>query len=252
GDEWWEAYVKLYQRVHNDAEYPVGVQTYLTSLWAQRLVRQMPMLEGSLLREQGQGGTVAIKLLADAAYRAQVLRNLMLGRMDDAGEMVPLPPHGVRVTGLTAPQAEVEVETIATHVPEECFYIRFGTFTNYLWFRDFMARWKGDLGNMLFLRSIRRSTSDLVSKQIALKETELARILGPQVISDVAIVGTDPYVGDGAAIGLIFQAKNNFLLAADFNKKRAAAQKEHDDATIETVEIAGHKVSYLSTPDGTL
>src|SRR5690606_21407464 len=79
-DEWWEAYVKLYQRIHNDAEYPAGVQTYLTSLWAQRLGRQMPMLEGSLLREQGQGATVTGKLLADEAYRASVLRDLLLGR----------------------------------------------------------------------------------------------------------------------------------------------------------------------------
>jgi hypothetical protein len=250
--DWWESYVDLYQRVHDEAEYPLEVQTYLTAMWAERLGAPMPELEGSLFREQDQGGTVVGKLLADEAYRASVLRDLMLGRLAGDDRLVPLPEHEIPVASLPMPQDEVPIEQLAMHVPQECFYVRFGSFENYLWFRDFTGRWQGDLGNMLLLRSVRRNLGAKISEQIALAETELARVLGPQVIADVAIVGTDPYFRHGAAMGLLFEAKNSFLLGADFRNKRSAAAKALPAAKLEDVTIAGHQVSYLSTPDGRL
>ncbi len=250
--EWWETYVDLYRRVHDEAEYPLEVQTYLTAMWSQRLGVSMPVLEGALLRQQNQGGTVTGKLLADEAYRASLLRDLMLGRLADDPALIPLPEPAIPVGSRPMPTEEVAIESLASRVPEECFYVRFGNFENYLWFRDFTARWQGDLGNMLILRNIRRDVGARISEQIALAETDLARILGPKVIADVAIVGTDPYFSHGASMGMLFEAKNSFLLGADFRNKRTAAAKAHPDATIEEVTIAGHKVSYLSTPDGRL
>ena len=250
--DWWGQYVQLYERVYRQAEYPVEVQTYLTAMWANRLGQQMPQLEGFLLRNKQQGGTVVGKLTADEAYRASVLRDLMQGRLNDVGPMQPLPPSTIRVAEAQPPTEEVAVEPIALHVPEECFYVRFGSFTNYLWFRHFAEQWQGDLGNMLVLRSIRRETSEKLSTQLGLKESALAAVLGPQVIRDVAIVGMDPYVGDGAAVGVLFHAKNNFLLATDFNRQLSAAVALHPGATQQTVEIEGHQVTYSSSPEGSL
>lgn len=250
--DWWKAYVGLYERVHRQAEYPVGVQTYLTSLWAERLQQPMPQLEGFLLREHEQGGTIVGKLTADEAYRAAVLRDLMLGRLDDAGELEPLPESAVRVASDVMPTAEVELEPLALRVPAECFYVRFGSFTNYLWFRDFMRQWQGDVGNMLVLRSIRRDTAQAISDQLGLKESKLAAVLGPQVIEDVAIIGMDPYFRDGAAVGVLFHAKNNFLLRNDLNRQRKAAADLYEGGNMETMNIAGREVSFASSPDGQL
>ncbi|MGI9455146.1 MAG: hypothetical protein ACR2NU_01205, partial [Aeoliella sp.] len=251
-DDWWKEYLELYERVYKQAEYPVGVQTYLTAMWAERLRREMPQLQGFLLRDQEQGGTVVGKLTADEAYRASVLRDLMAGRLDDSGEKSPLPASAVRVASTTPPTEEVAVEPIASHVPEECFYVRFGTFTNYLWFRDFTKQWQGDLGNMLVLRSIRRDTSEQVSTQLALKESSLSTILGPQVIEDVAIIGMDSYFRDGAAVGVLFHAKNNFLLSTSFTQQRNAAVKQHEGATLDNVDVGNVQVSLLLSPDGSL
>ncbi|WP_425399762.1 hypothetical protein [Aeoliella sp.] len=253
-NEWWKAYVGLYQRVHKEAEYPVGVQTYLTAMWAGRLGQQMPKLEGFLIREQQQGGTVTGKLMADEAYRASVLRDLMLGEGDTDAATQPLPNIPLPVADVPLPQAgtEIAIEPMATHVPEECFYVRFGTFTNYLWLKDFLGRWQGDIGNMLIQRSISRNTGDAIGQMLALKESKMSAILGPQVIEDVALVGFDAYFSDGASVGVLFHAKNNFLLSTSFSQQRSAAAKEVEGAKVETVDIAGHKVSYLSSPDGSL
>ncbi len=251
-NKWWNAYVQMYERVHREAEYPIGVQTYLTAMWAGRLGNDMPRLKGFLIRERQQGGTVTGKIVADEAYRASVLRDLMLGELDDTVADQPLPDFGVPVAGAAAPASEVEVEPIATHVPDECFYVRFGTFRHYLWFRDFLGRWKGDLGNMLVLRSIRRSTTDQISGTLGLTESKLSAILGPQVIDDVAIIGMDPYFRDGASVGVLFEAKNSFLLSTSLSQQQSATARQVPGAKLEKLEIDGHKVNYLSSPDGRL
>lgn len=253
-EDWWKSYVGLYQRVHKEAEYPIGVQTYLTAMWAGRLGQQMPKLEGFLIREHEQGGTVTGKLMADEAYRASVLRDLMLGDADSDAATEPLPDVTPPVAEVPMPnfQGEIALEPIATHVPAECFYVRFGTFPNYLWLKDFLGRWQGDLGNMLIQRSISRNSGDVIGKMLALKESKMSAILGPQVIDDVALVGFDAYFSDGASVGVLFHAKNNFLLGTSFSQQRSAAAGEVPGAKLENVDIAGHKVSYLSSPDGSL
>jgi hypothetical protein len=137
-------------------------------------------------------------------------------------------------------------------VPVECFYLRFGDFTNYLWFRDFLNHWQGDLGNMVVLRSIDHGLSERLQEQLALRESKLARVMGPKVIADVAIVGLDAYLRDGPAMGILFQAKNNFLLSANFNDQRSAAADKVAGAKDVTIKIAGHDVQYLSSPNGRL
>jgi hypothetical protein len=137
---------------------------------------------------------------------------------------------------------------MALHVPVECFYVRFGTFTNYLWFRDLNRKWQGDLGNMISRRSIDRPADDRVERQLSLRESGLAKILGPQVIEDVAMIGLDPYLAHGAAFGILFQAKNNVLLASDLVGKRREALEKFPDATERTVRIVDTEVSLISTP----
>jgi hypothetical protein len=152
-----------------------------------------------------------------------------------------------------APSAKpADIEPLATHVPRECFYERFGSFPNYLWYRDFLHHWQNDLGNMVTLRSINHASRDRLQDQLAVHESNVARAWGPKVIHDVAFIGFDYYMRDGAALGIMFQANNNLLLSQDFNGERSKAVGKHPGARLETVSIAGHDVSYLSTPDGRL
>lgn len=250
-ENWWREYAAMYERIHKEAQYPVAPQTYLTVLWSERLAAPMPQPRELLLRDQQRGGTLMPKLFADEAYRANILRDLMLHRFDTGPADIPLPESGPEQheTEVFIPDG-VELEGMAAHVPAECFYVRFGNFPNYLWFRDFTARWQGDLQNMVMLRSIRRGGDDKMEQMLALRQSALARILGPQVISDVAIIGLDPYVRDGAAAGILFEARNNFLLSRDFKSQWAEAKEKRSDAVEETVEIAGRKVAHLYTNDG--
>ncbi len=147
-----------------------------------------------------------------------------------------------------------EVELIAMQVPEECFYIRFGSFENYLWLSKLTREYGGDIGRMATLRGHDAGLNAKTQRQLALQESALSELLGGTVIADVALIGRDLYMQDGAAMGVLFHAKSSFAIATDFRQKRAAAVKANEDrgATLETVEIDGTKVSFLSTPDNYL
>jgi len=156
----------------------------------------------------------------------------------------PIPPTG---------PANVTIEQLAMHVPEECFYVRFGQFTNYLWLNQLLEDYGGDIGGMVTARSLNLGLTQRVQRQLCLKQTKLAELVGPAVIADVAIIGRDTYTREGAAIGILFQARNA-LLGADLSRQRneAFVKEKPNGATRETVRIAGHDVRFVSTPDNRL
>lgn len=251
-DEWWQCYGQRWQQLDQDPQFPPVVENFLAASLARRLGKSLPESKPRLINLGGgsKGPTVWDELLANERWQLAVDRELLAGEppaIADQPLPAPMPWYELELPGATD---EIAVEPLALHVPAECFYLRFGTFSNYLWFRDLTALWRDDLGNMIFNRSIRRGSSDRIQQQLSLRETQLSKILGPKVISDVAIVGLDPYATQGGAIGMLFQAKNSFLLGNDLKSKRREALDKFPDATETEVEIAGTKVSLISTPGG--
>ncbi|MEM9660528.1 MAG: hypothetical protein AAF961_19355, partial [Planctomycetota bacterium] len=146
--------------------------------------------------------------------------------------------------------AAVAPEAIAHHVPAECFYVRFGSLQNFLWVQDLNERWQGDLQNMVLGGAIRSGAVDRLTAQLAIRQNALTRIMGPQVVADVALIGLDPYLREGAGVGMVFHAKNSFLLRQTFTSQRRAAKAKLRDAFERTVEVAGRDVSLIATPRG--
>ena len=258
--DWWEATQNHYQQVFRAAEYPAVVDNYLTATWARRLDRQMPEPQRVLFQRFRLTEPWLSQLLANEEYQTQVERDLLLGQFaPNETATIPLPKHATVDLAPTATQPKPDpaaaakpdaVEPLATHVPHECFYLRFGNFPNYLWYRDFMRHWQGDLGNMLVNQSVDRNNSERLQQQLAVGETKIGRVMGPTVVHDVAIIGLDPYMTNGAAMGVLFHANNSSLLGGSLGKQRQDAKNARKDAVEETVRIAGHDVSYIHTPDG--
>jgi len=275
-DDWWEATENHYQQVFRSAQYPAVVDNYLTATWARRLNRQMPEPQRYLFQRIRLTEPWLSQLLANEEYQTQVERDLLLGHFaDDDAATIPLPkqvtgelasaggasptrtpktPPPASPTDLPAPASALPatIEPLATHVPHECFYLRFGNFPNYLWYRDFTRHWQGDLGNMLVNQSVDHNNSERFQQQIAVGETKIARVMGPTVVHDVAIIGIDHYMSDGAAMGILFYANNSTLLNRNLSSQRQEAKGKLKDAVEETIRIANHDVSFIHTPDGRL
>lgn len=143
------------------------------------------------------------------------------------------------------------IEPLANHVPPEWLYIRFGSFSNYLWFQSMTDRYGGDITQMVTLRGVFFNSAAKLETLLNTRMTAMAKLFGDSVIEDMAIVGRDLYLQEGPSIGVLFRAKNRLLLLSSFQSERTAERKRLASvgATIETLKIRGRDVSFLYTPD---
>lgn len=248
--QWWRQYNAAAQQMVDRGGYPAIVDHYLVAMLARRMGLE-PTVVGRKLFPSAEGEQGLGLLLGTQSMHAAVLGEMMLGggrAADDGVADQPLPPPILPPLLVPEAEADVRIESIAKHVPEECYYVRFGSWGNYRWMRDLMNDFGGDLGNMISERGLDFDQSGRMETQLALKESTLGNLLGSTAISDVAMIGMDMFHREGAAVGMLFEARNR-LFGNDVVKQREAAKEEHPDATLSTVTIGGHEVSLLATPD---
>ena len=249
---WWRAYTSDSRRQARDADYPAVVQNYLTSMLAARLNLEPLREPRGLFASRGGDAEEMLGLLTGAeSVRAAMQKETMLSGVEALEDATEPLPRGVAPPPVQVPPipADVAVEPIAMHVPVECFYLRFGSFTNYRWFRATLSEWGGDLRNLISVRGLDYGMNARLERELLLRERGLAALLGPQVIADVAVIGNDTFLREGASIGMLFQARNNLALGSDIRQQRAEALKGNPSIKERTLKIAGHDVSFLSTPD---
>jgi hypothetical protein len=263
---WWREYAAPQRLLQQRPDFPPQVETYLVNTLARRLnlvlprekqeesgyrqfERELSALAGSegirtAIEQDRVLGLTDAALPADQPLASAADVALLTFPEPQAGPDMPPGPGG-------KPSHGPKIEPIARRVPAEFFYIRFGSFDNFVWFQDTLDTWGGDLQNLVAMRGLNDRRSQRIQNQLVLEQTELSRMLGGTVISDVAMVGTDLLLQDGAAIGFLFEARNGMLLGSSLAGPRAARVKA-GKAKEETVTIEGQNVSYLSSPDGSI
>lgn len=249
---WWVRYKAAARKQRMEGDYAPIVETYLTSMLARRLG-----LANNTLRDTYHDGKPLSMLLGTEKVRMAMLQESVTGDADRHELMDRAFPSEINWRAPEPPGVLAEpeqMEEIARHVPHECFYIRFAQFPNYIWLRRLLEEYGGDLSRMVMLRGSDSQLNNRLEDQLGLRESSLSRALGPQVISDIAMIGRDTFLQEGAAIGLLFEAKNGLLLGKDLQQQR---KRRHDElvdegAKIEDVMIEGKKVSFASTPDNQL
>ena len=248
---WWGEYASLKKRESRSEDYPALVEDYLIGTLARRL--DLPLPKEFLVEPESGDLKHAVRVLGGTdSIRSQWVRRVALGRVD-SGKADAVLPKATVFPSLAPPVADdVKIEPIADHVPPELLYVRFGNFSNYLWFSHRLDEWSGEVRSLVSERSIDYGIRDRQQEQLCLEESDLAEVLGPAVISDVALIGTDMFQRDGASMGILFEARNSALLANNINTDRAEAMKANPTAVEEEVTIGDRKAFYLHTPDNRL
>ncbi len=258
--EWWRRYNEsALEQIKRDDYAPI-LENYLLTMLSHRLsVAPPPTTQRYWSKQQLTPPQQSLDLLLGTdKMRAAIMRESLLGVRSVRDRATLPPPAEISWLPPELPEMEVDtvvdIEPIAMHVPVDCFYIHFGRFNNYLWMEHLMDDYGGDLAPMVTLRSHNPGRSARFQRQIALKQSALAEIFGEQAIADAAIIGRDLFQSEGAAMGILFQARNNLILRNDLMAQRADAATALKDqgATIETLKIAGRDVSFASTPDNRL
>jgi len=248
---WWEEYAAPPRLLEVKPDGPALVESYLTAMLARRLDLPLPPAkddssEARLQRE--------LRLLAQSEdLRIAMMRERLLGRGNPSETADQPLPEPIDPPPLETPEATADaaVEPIAMRVPAECYYIRFGAFSNYVWLQDTYSQWRGDLQNLIALRGLDYNTRQRMETQLALRQSVLARYLGDTVIADVALIGTDLFLKEGGAYGLLFQTRftSNFLVN-DVRRQWEERKQQDKTVTEEKLRIEDHDVAFLSSPDG--
>jgi len=251
-NQWWKETTDQWQRLQRDPQFPPYAQNFIVATYARRLGRSIPEPRTGFLGLNRNRDTSWMESFRGEAAVLEIDREMLTAGDDPDAELfdVPAVPVWPDLMEELVEHQDVAIEPLATHVPVECFYLRFGNFHNYFWVRDLNEKWQGDLQNMILRRGIDRLAAERLQQQLSLKENALSRILGPQFISDAALIGLDTNLAQGAAIGIVVHARNSDLLRQDFMRQRRTALEVFDDAEESTVELAGSDVSLIATPDG--
>jgi len=253
--QWWHAYSGQASRNAREDHYPPEIDQYLVTMLGQRLGQAIPRIAPvpGIYRSADEITQLMAYMTGTESIRLAMQKEELLKPMGGPTTvMQPLPvatsPPAVQIPDV---KAEVPVEAIALAVPPECFYLRFGSYYNFSWFRQQVDKWGTDTRDMLTARSINYHVSERLQSQLQLHDTELARLLGPAVISDVAVIGNDPFVREGAGLGILFQASNNAALSANLQLQRANCAASEDDVTLAPATFPERKTAgtFLSSPD---
>lgn len=250
---WWKQYTAAAPFWQQQPDYPPLVENYLQAMLASRLglpLPRKPDAESWLDMLADELGLLAGSEPARLAYQRQRLA----GRQTVSQQAtLPLPiPIDPGQSAVPALRDKVEIEPLARRVPQECFYVRFGSFPNFLWFQDTLARWGGDLQNLVARRGLDSGARGRFEEQLGLQTTALARLLGGVVVADVAIIGTDLFLNEGGAFGILFQAKQPSVLANDLAQQRRQRLRRDSGVTEEHHLIGGREVSLVTSSDGRL
>lgn len=254
---WWREFNSAARTRKQQGDYPPVIETYLTAMLGQRLSLPKPLIERTtdlvLVKDQVQN--IIDFFLGIELRHLKLMSETMVGNCAQVGRPTQqLPPDVFPVVeSFSLNEGGPKIEAIASRVPEECFYVRFGQWQNQVWLKRLTREYGGDIGRMMILRGIEPNATSRFESQLCLEQDPLAETFGQTVISDFALIGRDFYLNEGAALGVLFEERNS-LLESQMKGTRAKIMKREGPAgaTEETMEIAGKKVSFISTPDNRL
>lgn len=249
--QWWTAYTQSVRQALAEDDFPMLVHKVLVSMLGARL--DLPAVDIDPADADKKDLSQPLKTLALLSaiepLREEILDEVLAAPAPAAAASVP-PPEPVWEQAVLPPvPADVIVESLATRVPPECFYLRFGAFSNYVWFQELAERYGGDIAQSVLLRGFNYDASARMERMLAAKLTTIAKMFGDKLVGDMAIVGSDLYMKEGASLGVLFLATNPELLTASMDSDRKGVLAQNPDASLADVTIAGRQVSLLSTPD---
>ena len=164
------------------SDYPTIVESYLTQILAYRYGFPLPELikNGKASTQKQSDPLPTIALVAGVeSLRAEILQESLRQPPSSDFRIVPTPapPRWVTVPAPDTPK-DLEIEPISKMVPPECYYLRFASFSNYLWFQELSQTRGGDLAQMAVLRGFNYETNRRMEKLLNTKTTMVAKLFG--------------------------------------------------------------------------
>ena len=148
---WWNGYVQQAKRQIERSDYPAIVESYLTHMLAYRYGFELPdVFKKSATKRKQTDPLPTIALVAGVEeLRAELFQESLRKSPPLSLKLVPTPEPPKWLDSVVPYTPEnLVIEPIAKMVPPECYYLRFASFSNYLWFQSLSQTRGGDLAQM--------------------------------------------------------------------------------------------------------
>jgi hypothetical protein len=253
-ESWWQSLCRqsqqgispTLQKTNKDFLHVLATHLGLVVPAPQKSRKAESTLESQLERTIG-------KLLGFESVRLALMTDDLAEDLTRSDSSLPLPsPVGLPLVNMPAirqayPNA---VESIARAVPQDCFYVRCKSIENYLWLRQIVVGWGGSLGEIIATPTLDGDLRGDVELQLGINPERCVEAFVDRLVSDVAIVGSDIFFGDGAGVGVVFESlpDREFELDRILNKQRAEGQIRTGAAS-SSERVDGHPVSIIESKD---
>ncbi len=155
---------------------------------------------------------------------------------------------------------EPKIQALARLAPADQYFLQFRSVAKLQELGDFFDQWGRSALEPLGEGSPGSVIRDRTQKQLCLPATLLSRTLGPALVKDVAITGSDPFFREGTDITVIFDLAAPPLFRTAVDEYWKAAQKAGAGASavqknglrIESLVSPGREVSAFRVFDGSL
>jgi hypothetical protein len=155
-------------------------------------------------------------------------------------------PWKKMMTGLGAAPAE----PFAADAPADFYFVRAADLPALFSLLDQIDAWGTPAANVLDGFAEERDIAARYEAQLGLRRTALTRALGPSVVGQVAVVGSDPYFKEGSDVTVLLRVKNRSLLDAALAATLGELEQAHGKLLRETRDHGGVAVSAARSADG--
>lgn len=202
-----------------------------------------------LLRIDDATGTVSDPLAAFVHHLSHA--NVSIG------EITPLTVEEIDWEPLLKDRAEPAKDHLASHLPHDNLSILLPSFGDMVRLVDRAEELGNPLADLYARRAENQETRARVERQLALPLDQFARLIGPALISEVAVTLDDPYLRDGTGIAILFRTSRPDALVTLINERREFAVQEMtaanapSDPEIESIAetVAGRTIAGAASKD---
>lgn len=141
-------------------------------------------------------------------------------------------------------------EPLARATPAEFYFVRAGELGKLLDLADVVDDWGQPAADLLDSKSVERGSFARYETELGLERTALGRVLGPAVVSDLAVVGSDRYIHEGTDVTVLFRIKNGPLFETALAATLASRAKGHGELLESSFVEEGVTVQVTRSGDG--
>ncbi|MCX4247491.1 hypothetical protein [Paraliomyxa miuraensis] len=141
-------------------------------------------------------------------------------------------------------------EPLARATPAGFWYARFDDIRLLLRVLDEADAWITPVAHIMEERAEVRDLAQRYQRQLGLRRTGLAKVLGHTVIERVALMGSDPYLREGSDLTFVFQLENQTVFDTELSRHMDEHRAEIPGIVQSTITHGEHTITVHRDPTG--